>query len=39
MVTLSNARDAEFIKGETGQALMARAIADGVARLIPRRRN
>lgn len=33
MVTLSNARDAEFIKEERGQRLMARALADGVARL------
>lgn len=39
MVTLSNPRDAEFIKGETGQALMARAIADGLARSVPRPRN
>ena len=33
MVTLSNARDAGFIKRDDGQKLMARAIADGVANL------
>lgn len=33
MVTLSNARDAAFIKDEAGQRLMARAIADGVVDL------
>jgi N-acetylmuramoyl-L-alanine amidase len=31
MVTLSNARDAAFIKTDDGQRLMARAIADGIA--------
>jgi N-acetylmuramoyl-L-alanine amidase len=34
MVTLSNARDAEFIKGEAGRSLMARAIADGISRYV-----
>jgi N-acetylmuramoyl-L-alanine amidase len=33
MVTLSNARDAEFIKERAGQQLMARAIATGIADL------
>jgi N-acetylmuramoyl-L-alanine amidase len=33
MATLSNPRDAEFIKREEGRRLMARAIADGVANL------
>jgi N-acetylmuramoyl-L-alanine amidase len=39
MVVLSNAEDAEFIKAEEGQRLMARAIAQGVARFVrpPRR--
>lgn len=31
MVTLSNARDAAFITSDSGQRLMARAIADGIA--------
>ena len=31
MVTLSNARDAAFIRSDDGQRLMARAIADGIA--------
>lgn len=34
MVVLSNARDAEFIKGEAGQEKMAEAIAEGVARFV-----
>ena len=34
MVTLSNARDAEFIKSEEGRSLMARAIAEGVSRYV-----
>ena len=34
MVTLSNARDAEFIKSEEGKSLMARAIAAGVERYV-----
>lgn len=38
MVTLSNARDAAFIKSEGGRDLMARAIADGIARFAPLRR-
>jgi N-acetylmuramoyl-L-alanine amidase len=37
MVTLSNSRDAAFIKSEAGRALMARAIADGVGRYAARR--
>jgi N-acetylmuramoyl-L-alanine amidase len=36
MVTLSNARDASFIKSEEGRSLMARAIADGVERYVRR---
>ena len=36
MVTLSNPRDAEFIKDGDGRRLMARAIAEGVARYAPR---
>jgi N-acetylmuramoyl-L-alanine amidase len=35
MVTLSNARDAQFIKNVDNRNLMARAIADGVARYVP----
>jgi N-acetylmuramoyl-L-alanine amidase len=35
MVTLSNARDADFIRQENAQRLMARAIAEGVANLRP----
>ena len=35
MVTLSNARDAAFIKDAKGQALMARAIAHGIGRYVP----
>jgi N-acetylmuramoyl-L-alanine amidase len=35
MVTLSNPRDARFIIDADGQALMARAIADGVGRYVP----
>lgn len=35
MVTLSNPRDAEFIKSEAGRSLMARAIADGIGRYAP----
>jgi N-acetylmuramoyl-L-alanine amidase len=35
MVTLSNARDADFIKSEDGRSLMARAIADGIGRYVP----
>ena len=34
MVTLSNARDAGFIKTEDGRALMARAIVDGIDRYV-----
>lgn len=34
MVTLSDKADAEFIKAEQGQELMARAIAEGVARYV-----
>jgi N-acetylmuramoyl-L-alanine amidase len=34
MVTLSNAHDASFIKSDDGRTLMARAIADGVARYV-----
>lgn len=34
MVTLSNARDAAFIKSSEGRALLARAIADGVGRYV-----
>lgn len=34
MVTLSNARDAAFIRSETGRSLMARALAEGVARYV-----
>ena len=37
MVTLSNAHDAEFIKSERGQELMAHAIAEGVARYAHRK--
>jgi N-acetylmuramoyl-L-alanine amidase len=33
MATLSHARDAAFIRSESGQRLMARAIADGIANL------
>ena len=36
MVTLSNARDASFIKSSAGRALMARAIANGVDRYFAR---
>ena len=36
MVTLSNTRDAGFIKSEEGRSLMARAIADGVERYVRR---
>jgi len=35
MVTLSNKRDAGFIKGRAGRALMAEAIADGIIRYAP----
>ena len=35
MVTLSNPRDARFIKDVAGRRLMAQAIADGVARYVP----
>ncbi len=35
MVTLSNARDAAFIKQPAGQSLMAQAIAQGIARYAP----
>ena len=35
MVTLSNARDATFIKEAAGQSLMAQAIASGIARYVP----
>ena len=35
MVTLSNKRDAAFIKTAKGQATMAQAIADGIARYVP----
>src|SRR5205823_13151466 len=34
MVTLSNAHDARFIKNADNRTLMARAIADGVARYV-----
>lgn len=36
MVTLSNPRDAAFIKAEEGRRLMARAIAAGIARYVSR---
>ena len=36
MVTLSNPRDAAFIKTAAGRALMARAISDGVYRYVAR---
>lgn len=36
MVTLSNARDAAFIKTADGQEQMARAIADGIVRYVGR---
>lgn len=35
MVTLSNRHDANFIKTSQGQSLMARAIANGIARYVP----
>jgi N-acetylmuramoyl-L-alanine amidase len=35
MVTLSNARDAAFIKDAKGQSLMAQAIAHGIGRYVP----
>jgi N-acetylmuramoyl-L-alanine amidase len=35
MVTLSNARDAAFIKTPAGESLMAQAIAGGIARYVP----
>jgi N-acetylmuramoyl-L-alanine amidase len=35
MVTLSNARDAAFIKQPAGQSLMAQAIAQGIGRYAP----
>jgi len=35
MVTLTNARDAAFIKKPAGQSLMAQAIAHGIARYAP----
>jgi N-acetylmuramoyl-L-alanine amidase len=35
MVTLSNQRDAAFIKQPAGQSLMAQAIAEGIARYAP----
>jgi N-acetylmuramoyl-L-alanine amidase len=35
MVTLSNPRDAAFIKDAKGQSLMAQAIANGVGRYVP----
>ena len=38
MVTLSNPRDADFIRGAAGQALMARSLADGIARYLAARR-
>jgi N-acetylmuramoyl-L-alanine amidase len=34
MVVLSNKQDAKFIKAERGQAKMAKAIADGVAKFV-----
>lgn len=34
MVTLSNARDAAFIKSESGRALMARALSEGIHRYV-----
>jgi N-acetylmuramoyl-L-alanine amidase len=39
MVTLSNPRDARFIRSADGRALMARAIADGVDRFLGRARS
>lgn len=36
MVTLSNPRDAEFIKADEGRRLLARAIAEGVSRYVSR---
>ncbi|HEU4996589.1 MAG TPA: N-acetylmuramoyl-L-alanine amidase [Gemmatimonadaceae bacterium] len=36
MVTLSNRHDADFIKSDEGQALMARAIVQGIERALPR---
>lgn len=35
MVTLSNARDAAFIKQQAGESLMAQALASGIARYVP----
>ena len=35
MVTLTNARDAAFIRSERGQSLMAQAIARGIGRYVP----
>jgi N-acetylmuramoyl-L-alanine amidase len=35
MVTLSNPRDAAFIKDAKGQSLMAQAIAHGIGRYVP----
>ena len=35
MVTLSNPRDAAFIKDAKGQSLMAQALAEGVGRYVP----
>jgi N-acetylmuramoyl-L-alanine amidase len=35
MVTLSNPRDARFIKDVTGESLMAQAIANGIGRYVP----
>jgi N-acetylmuramoyl-L-alanine amidase len=35
MATLTNRRDARFIAGDEGQALIAQAIADGIGRYVP----
>lgn len=35
MVTLTNPRDAAFIRSEAGQSLMAQAIAQGIGRYVP----
>lgn len=35
MVTLTNRRDATFMKSERGQSLMAQAIAQGIGRYVP----
>ena len=35
MATLSNARDARFIRSAAGQSLMAQALAEGIGRFVP----